>query len=50
MFLGEGQVAIAETEDSYHENVDRPDGALVVARKHIFNVITDADYRVEEFT
>ena len=50
MFLGEGQVAIAETEDSYHASADRPDGVLVAARKHIFDVITDTDYRVEDFT
>jgi hypothetical protein len=50
MFLGEGQVAIAETEGGYHASADRPGGVLVAARKHIFDVISDADYRVEEFT
>ena len=50
MFLGEGKVAIAETDDGYHASADRPDGVLVAARQHIFDVITDTDYRVEEFS
>ena len=33
----------------YHASADRPDGVLVAAREHEFDVISDADYRVEEF-
>jgi hypothetical protein len=44
------EVAIAETEDGYHASADRQDGVLVATHKHIFDVITDADYRVEEFS
>ena len=41
---------VAETEDGYHASTGRPDGVLVAAREHVFDEISDADYRVEEFT
>ncbi len=41
---------VAETGDGYHASTGRPDGILVAAREHVFDKISDADYRVEEFT
>lgn len=37
-------------EGGYRASTHRPDGVLVAARQHRFDVIPDADYRVEEFT
>jgi hypothetical protein len=39
---------VDETDD-YHATAKRPDDVLVAAREHEFDVISDADYRVEEF-
>ncbi|MBK7676138.1 MAG: baseplate J/gp47 family protein [Candidatus Accumulibacter sp.] len=36
--------------DSYHVRAQRPDDVLVAAREHVFDVISQADYRVERLT
>ena len=36
--------------DDYHVSAQRPDGVLVAARDHQFDVISHADYRVEVFS
>ena len=41
-------VLVPEAPD-YHASVGRPDGVLVAARQHEFDVIAQADYRVEGF-
>lgn len=47
----EGQTfnLVQETSD-YHVSAQRPDGVLVAARDHQFDVIAHADYRVEAFS
>ena len=47
----EGQTfnLVPETSD-YHVSAQRPDGVLVAARDHQFDVISHADYRVEAFS
>jgi hypothetical protein len=47
----EGQTfnLVPETND-YHVSAQRPDGVLVAARDHQFDVIAHADYRVEAFS
>ena len=41
-------VLVPEAAD-YHASAGRPDGVLVAARQHEFDVIAQADYRVEGF-
>ena len=41
-------VLVPEASD-YHASAGRPDGVLVAARQHEFDVIAQADYRVEGF-
>jgi hypothetical protein len=36
--------------DDYHARPATPDGVLVAAREHQFDVISEADYRAEDFT
>ena len=42
------EVLVPEASD-YHASAGRPDGVLVAARQHEFDVIAQADYRVEGF-
>ena len=48
---GETFILVPETEGyGYHASAKRPDDVLVAAREHVFDVISQADYRVEGFT
>jgi hypothetical protein len=42
-------VPLPETE-GYHASARRPDGVLVAAQEHQFDVITDARFRIEDFS
>jgi len=51
LFTGDDDVFVPEPEEGgYRASTNRPDGVLVAARQHRFDVIPDADYRIEEFT
>ena len=51
LFIGDDERLVLDDDDAgYRASADRPDAVLVAARRHQFDVITDADYRVEEFT
>lgn len=50
LFTGEAKELVSETSDGYHASTSRADGVLVAAQQHVFDVISDADYRVEEFS
>ena len=51
LFTGADDVLVTEPGDGgYRASAGRPDGVLVAARRHQFDLIPDADYRVEEFT
>ena len=51
LFTSEDEVFVPEpAEGGYRASTNRPDGVLVAARQHRFDVIPDADYRVEEYT
>jgi hypothetical protein len=41
---------VAEDEHGYRASTARPDGVLVAARQHEFDVTSQADYRVEGFS
>ena len=41
--------AFVAVTDDYHATAQKPDGVLVAARQHQFDVISHADYRVEAF-
>lgn len=51
LFTGNDDDYVQEpAEGGYRASAGRPDGVLVAARQHRFDVIPDVDYRVEEFT
>jgi hypothetical protein len=51
LFTGDDDRLVADSDDGgYRASTPRADGVLVAARKHQFDVISEADYRVEEFT
>ena len=51
LFTGADENYVQEpAEGGYRASTNRPDGVLVASRQHRFDVIPDADYRVEEFT
>ncbi len=45
----EGRDVLVPEAIDYHASAGRPDGVLVAARQHEFDVIAQADYRVEGF-
>jgi hypothetical protein len=47
---GQTFTLVPEPETDYHVSAQRPDGVLVAARDHQFDVIAHADYRVEAFS
>jgi hypothetical protein len=51
LFTGDDEVLVADNDDGgYRASTPRADGVLVAARQHQFDVISEADYRIEEFT
>ena len=51
LFIGADDRPVADTDDGgYRASAERPDAVLVAARRHQFDLIADADYRVEAFT
>jgi hypothetical protein len=51
LFTGDDDRLVADSDDGgYRASTPRADGVLVAARQHQFDVIAEADYRVEEFT
>lgn len=51
LFVGDDERYVQEPADGgYRASANRPDAVLVAARQHRFDVIPDADYRIEEFT
>ena len=50
LFTGRNEDPVVETEEGYHVSANNPDDVLVAAREHVFDVISDIDYRFEEFT
>ena len=51
LFTGDDEVLVADGDDGgYRASTPRADGVLVAARQHQFDVIAEADYRIEEFT
>ncbi len=51
LFIGADDRGVPDTGGGgYHASADRPDAVLVAARRHQFDLIADADYRIEAFT
>ncbi|MFT7265137.1 MAG: hypothetical protein ACI9A2_003221 [Halioglobus sp.] len=52
LFTGEHEQRVSATQDDkgYQVSASRPDEVLVAAHEHVFDVISTADFRVEDFS